>query len=408
LILNALGIILHENAQSAKQQEDDPMWQQEFTWFFACFHDEFRKGNLIAFEGLMGLALAHFFGFYNPKQLADFLGIPHQKLYAQLKGWSVYYLKEMLIRFMVKQAVEHLKPVFGKSTATQSRAGMTLSIDNSVMDRFGKLLRCTWSWFSGRYHKVIRGQDLLGIVLTINHITLPLQLLFCPKQGRYNTNKADLLLFMLSRLKDEFAREGLDLTKIPLTMDSWFVSQPLRERLHRLGFTKIIIAGKSNYTFTINGKKQDASTWKKELVLYDDKWGIDVPSCRVQGHSPTFGSITLFFFQKSTTRSFYLMNFSKTSMRGAEIWHIWKQHSLIECFWKILKSIFHIRAMQLPGDGLYTALLIKVRAYLLAVRLKTHGTFSKLTLTQIMRKLRRDHDLHILLTEHFHLPFLST
>ena len=135
--------------------------------------------------------------------------------------------------FMIKQAVEELEPVFGKSAATQSRAGMTLSIDNSVMDRFGKLLRCTWSWYSGRYHKVIRGQDLLGIVLTINHIALPLHLLFCPKQGRYNTNKADLLIFMLSRLKDAFAREGLDLTKIPLTMDSWFVSQPLRERLHR-------------------------------------------------------------------------------------------------------------------------------------------------------------------------------
>ena len=49
---------------------------------------------------------------------------------------------------------------------------------------------------------------------------------------------------MLSRLKDAFAREGLDLTQILLTMDAWFVSQPLRERLHRLGFTKIIIAGK--------------------------------------------------------------------------------------------------------------------------------------------------------------------
>jgi len=86
----------------------------------------------------------------------------------------MYYLKEMLIRFMVKQAVEHLKPVMTKSAATRSRAGMTLSIDNSVMDRFGKLLRCTWNWFSGRYHKVIRGQDLLGIVLTINHIAVPL------------------------------------------------------------------------------------------------------------------------------------------------------------------------------------------------------------------------------------------
>lgn len=209
------------------------MWQQEFTWFFALFHHEFRQGHRIAFEVLMALAFAHFFGFYNPKQLADFLDIPHQKLYAQLKDCSLYYIKEILVRFMVKQAVEHLKPALSKSAATQSRSGMTLSIDNSVIDRLGKLLRCTWSWYSGRHHDVVRGQDLLGIVLTIHHIALPLHLLFCPKQGRYNTNKADLLIFMLSRLKAEFAREGVDLTKISLTMDSWFVSQPLRTRLHR-------------------------------------------------------------------------------------------------------------------------------------------------------------------------------
>jgi hypothetical protein len=309
---------------------------------------------------------------------------------------------------MIKQAVEHLKPALQKSAATQSRAGLTLSIDNSVIDRLGKLLRCTWSWYSGRYHKVIRGQDLLGVVLTINHIALPLHLLFCSKQGRYNTNKADVLVFMLSRLKAAFDREGIDLTKIPLTMDSWFVSQPLRQRLHDLGFTKIIIAGKSNYTFTIARHKQDASQWKKALVLHEPTWGIDVPSCRVRAHNPTFGTLILFFFQKSTTRSYYLMNFSTVSMRGAEIWHIWKQHHLIECFWKILKSIFHIRSMQLQGDGLYTALLIKVLAYLLAIRLQAHRPFSKLTITQIMRNLSRDHDLRTLLTEHFHLPFLAT
>jgi hypothetical protein len=384
------------------------MWQQEFTWFFVLFHHEFRQGNLMAFEVLMALALAHFFGFYNPKHLADFLGIPHQKFYAQLQDWSVYYLKEMLIRFMVKQAVEHLKPVLTKSASTQSRAGMTLSIDNSVMDRFGKLLRCTWSWYSGRCHDVVRGQDLLGIVFTVNHIALPIHLLFCPKQGRYNTNKADLLIFMLSRLKAEFNREGIDITKIPLTLDSWFVSQPLRERLHCLGFTKIIIAGKSNYTFTIDSKKQKASQWKKDLMLHNPTWGIDVPFCRVQGYSLTFGAIILFFFRKSTSRSYYLMNFSHVAMRGAEIWHIWKQHHLIECFWKILKSIFHIRAMQLQGNGLYTALLIKVFAYLLAIRLKAHRPFSQLTITQIMRHLSRDHDLRDLLMTHFHDAFSIT
>ena len=68
------------------------MWQQEFTWFFALFPHEFRQGHRIAFEVLMALAFAHFFGFYNPKQLADFLDIPHQKLYAQIiyhpqSGW---------------------------------------------------------------------------------------------------------------------------------------------------------------------------------------------------------------------------------------------------------------------------------------------------------------------------------
>jgi Transposase DDE domain len=388
-------------------QEDDPMWQQEFTWFFALLHHEFRRGNRIAFEMLMALAFAHFFGFYHPKQLADFLDIPHQNLYRQLQECSLYYLKEILRRFMIMQAVEPLKPVMTTSAATLSRASVTLSVENSVRDRFGKLLRCTWSWYSGRCHEVMRGQDLLGIVLTINHMALPLHLLFCSKQGRYNTTKANVLISMLSRLKAEFYSQGIDLTKIPLTMDSWFVSQSLRQRLHDLGFTKIIIAGKSNDTFTIDGKKQDASQWKQELLLHDPTWGIDVPSCRVHAQSPTFGSLILVFFQKSTTRSYYVMNFSHVSMRGADIWHIWKQHHLIECFWKILKSIFHIRARQLPGHGLSTALLIKVLAYVLAIRLQAHRPFSKLTLTQMMRNLSRDHDLRTMLTAHFHLPFLA-
>jgi hypothetical protein len=127
------------------------MWQQEFIWFFAIFHHEFRKHNAIAFEVLMVLAVANLFGFYNPKQFADFLEVPHQKLYAELKDWRVYHVKKMLLRFMVKQAAEQFKPVLSKSAATRSRAGMSLSIDNSVIDRLGKLIRCAYSWYSGRF-----------------------------------------------------------------------------------------------------------------------------------------------------------------------------------------------------------------------------------------------------------------
>jgi hypothetical protein len=224
LIFEALGNTFDENANDFIIG-GHPMWQQEFIWFFTIFHHEFRKNNPVAFEVLMVLAVAHLFGFYNPKQLADFLEVPHQRFYAELKDWSVYQVKKMLLRFMVKQAAEKLQPVLSKSASTRSRAGATLSIDNSVMDRFGRLLRCTWSWYRGRYHKVIRGQDLLGIVLTIQNIALPLHLLFCPKQGRYHTTKADLLIFMLTQLKTAFLREGIDITQLPLTMDSAYVSQ---------------------------------------------------------------------------------------------------------------------------------------------------------------------------------------
>src|SRR2546426_11249139 len=52
------------------------MWQQEFIWFFTIFHQEFRKNNAIAFEVLMVLAVAHLFGFYNPKQLETIASLP--------------------------------------------------------------------------------------------------------------------------------------------------------------------------------------------------------------------------------------------------------------------------------------------------------------------------------------------
>lgn len=380
------------------------MVDKTLTWFFVTFSKEFRQGQKTAFEVIMFISVAHFFGCYNPKQLADFLGIAHQQVYHYLKGWSLYALKKLLFRFMVKQAAERLKPLLGKSEATRSRAGLTLSVDNSVIDRLGRRLRCTWSWYSGRAKDVVNGQDLLGVVLTIGGMVFPLHLLFCSKQGRKNTDKPSLLVAMMKELKEAFAQEGIDLTCFPITMDSWFVSQGLREELNKLGFHTIMVAGKSTYVFTIGKQKQSALEWKKTLQLVERQWGIEVPSLRVKAISPTFGAIVLLFFQKSTTRSYYLMDFSESPLRGAEIWHIWKQHGLIECFWKLLKSTFKIKDMRLQGDGLYTGLVIKILAYLLALRLKRQRRFSNSSLTQIMRTIQREHDFTELRDKHFHLP----
>jgi len=395
------------NAVRQISREDNLMLNKEFTWFFVIFGREFRQNKRIAFETLMFLAMAHFFGFYNPKQLADFLGIPHQGFYRAMEERSTYYPREMLVRFMVRQAAEKLRPIMGKSGATVSRAGVSLSCDNSVIDRLGRLLRCTWSWYSGRCKKVVTGNDLMGTVMTISGIAFPLHLLLCSRQGRANTNKPDLLISMLTRLTEEFAKEGVDLTAFPITLDSWFVSEELRQRLRDLGFEKIIIAGKGNHTFKIGKVKQKASSWKKTLRLLTEQWGIDVPSLRTEAVSPTFGLVVLFFFEKSATRTYYLMDFSKTPLRGAEIWRIWSQHHIIECFWKILKSVLGIKAMRPRGNGLHVTLLIKVIAYILATRLSMRRPFLKMTVTEIMRKIRRESDLEDILREHFHVPIPS-
>jgi hypothetical protein len=385
------------------------MLKNSIEWFFVIFEKEFRQTNLEAFEIFMFVAVAHFFGCYNPKQLADYLGIGRQGLYRHLKEFSLYTVKKLLIKFMVRQAAEQLKPLLEKSGATRSRAGITFAVDNSVIDRLGRMLRCTWNWYSGRWKKVVRGSDLLGTVMTVSGIAFPLCLLFCSKQGRGNTDKPSLLISMLTLLIQEFRAEGIDLTAFPVTMDSWFVSEDLKKQLYALGFSKIVIAGKGSYVFEIGRTRQKASAWKKMLRLTGDQWGIDVPSLRTDAFSPTFGRLVLFFFQKSTTRIFYLMDFSLNPLRGAEIRHIWKQHHIIECFWKILKSVMEIKSMRLRDDGLYTALLIKVTAYILAVRLKiTEKAYSKMSAEQIMRKIRRDCDLETVLREHFHFYFSTT
>jgi hypothetical protein len=212
---------------------------------------------------------------------------------------------------------------------------------------------------------------------------------------------------MLTRLQAAWPRAGLDLPTLPLTMDAWLVAPPLRQRLQDGGFTKSILAGKSHYPLTIDGPKPDAAQWKTDRVRRHPTWGIAVPSCRVQGRSPTVGAIPRFFFQKSTPRSDDLMHVRRVSMRGADIGHMWKPQHLVEGFWKRLTSLLPIRARQWHGHGLDTAWLSKVCADVLALRLPAQRPFSKWSITQIRRKLSRDHDLKDMLTTHFPLPILA-
>ena len=96
------------------------------------------------------------------------------------------------------------------------------------------------------------------------------------------------------------------------------------------------------------------------------------------------------------------MDLSRVPGRSAEIWKVWEQHHRIEQFWRLLKSVFRIKSIQLRGDGLYAGLLIKVIAYLMVLQLKAQKAFKNLSVVQILRKIRREGSLDTLINEHFH------
>ena len=79
--------------------------------FFLRFSQQFRQGKIEAFEVIMALAISHAYECYNPKQWADYLGIQHQKIYAEISKWSLYRLKKVLIKMMIAQAAEAIKEV---------------------------------------------------------------------------------------------------------------------------------------------------------------------------------------------------------------------------------------------------------------------------------------------------------
>ena len=56
------------------------MLEQVFNWFLTTKAQILRKGGKCGFEVLMLMSVAHLFGLYNPKELADYLDIRCQSI----------------------------------------------------------------------------------------------------------------------------------------------------------------------------------------------------------------------------------------------------------------------------------------------------------------------------------------
>ena len=368
--------------------------------FQEFFDVNFQQCDQESVEILLMLAYGHMFDIFTPNQLAQILGLDKNKVYDAINSWSIYHLRKLFLNAGFSQVKELIAEVLTKSPATLSRMRITLCVDDTVIDRMGNLMSLTYSWFSGRHHDVVKGQNIIAITIKIGERVIPLCIRPVGKQGRGNTSKPEIFRDMLDSVLELFQQEGIDLNQFPITFDSWYGSHDLVKILKEAGFDQILIHAKSNYVFTIDGKKQKLSLHKKEIQLDDSAWGCKgIPVARKEAESPTFGKVILVFFMDCSKLK-CLMVFGR-KLRACEAISIWKQHHSIEQFWRRLKYDLQIHRMRLRSrQGVYAMVAVKLVAYLVMEQV---SSMTRMTFQQVKNYAKREIDLCSFFSEHFHL-----
>lgn len=340
-------------------------------------------------------------GLYNPHQIAQERGCAPGMLYSALHSLSASQWRRLLEKIMGECALERLQHFELRSKATRSRLHASLAIDDSVVKRLGEALSYVWRWYSGQFKQVVRGQDLVGIVLHIGHETIPLALVWVSKQGSGPISKPEVLLKEISRLKDYFAAQGVDLTQVGVSLDSWWVSQPLIEGLAELGFDKQVLAAKANLQLS-NASGTAKLGQRKSSAALKSGWGHTRPAERLCGANPTLGWIVVILFDHPRSKTFGVICPARP-LRTCEALRLWANHSAVETFWKRLKQWLGLGRMQLrERGGSWAELCLRVLAYFLAGLL---GAPQNISLAQLTHALRRRATFAELIDEHFHLDF---
>jgi hypothetical protein len=377
---------------------------QSIAFFQEFFSATFNVSSQNAIKVLLMLASGHIFDIFTPNHLVQTLCIDKNKVYSAIKVWSIFLSRKLLLAAGCHIASMLIKCAITKSPATLSRLRITLCVDDTVIDRAGRLISLTYSWFSSKPDKPINGQNIIAITIKIGKRIIPLNIRPVSKQGRGNTSKPDIFRDMICEVLDFFRQKGIDLTDFPITFDSWYGSKPLVDMLSEKGFTNILIHAKGNYVFTIDSKKQKLSAHKKEIQFDESAWGCKgFPVARKEAVSPTFGNVLLLFF-KDGERVNCIMVFGKKP-RSSEIISIWKQHHSIECFWRRLKTDLQIHKVRMRDrEGVYAMVGIKLIAYLLM----EHISFQMgLTFHQLKIQAKREIDICSFFSEHFHSLMVS-
>jgi hypothetical protein len=359
-------------------------------------------------EFLLLLSAGVLLGAYSVNEVCDRLGLSPQQAYAAVRFQSVYRWRKVLGELGYEMAIPLLQELQGKSAATQSRACCVLAVDDSVLERLSREMGLVWAWYSGRRKRVVRGQDILGLVLVIGEVVIPLDIRIVSKQGRVTPTKPEIYAQMLEHAQARFQQAGLDLRDLATSGDSAFLSEHVQAKCQDLKVAGVF-GGKDSYVFTIEGETHKAKHWRPHFAdrLEKDRWGCEVPVYRTPAVSPTFGKVILVFCRRKGARtvSYFILT---QPLRTAEALRIIHQHHWIEVFWKRCKGLFKLANSKLrTPQGARAGVGIKVVGYLLLLRLqialKRYRRFARISMDRLVKLCQQFFDPIPVFQEHFHL-----
>ena len=107
--------------------------------FQEFFDTNFTRCDQESVEILLMLAYGHMFDIFTPNQLIQILGLDKNNVYDAINSWSIYHLRKLFLNAGFSQVKELITEALIKSPATRSRMRITLSVDDTVIDRMGQI-----------------------------------------------------------------------------------------------------------------------------------------------------------------------------------------------------------------------------------------------------------------------------
>ena len=333
-----------------------------------------------AVEIVMILVLSLLFGWDTPAQVARRLGIPQKEVYGTLKGLNLHDWRLLFACAFDDLAIEALRDAQLQSDSTWSRQQVVLAMDDSVIRRWGQLLSYLGTWWSGQFHRVLLGQDIVMCVLKVGKLVIPADfiILSCRKKDRRNAMVANCL----RQIAAKWRNAGIRISRIPVTMDAGYADSDLVKSIRDIGFLKVLTGAKGSYVLHPHRSQKGGAPLRQLLgrnqLLRSPGWGCNERVGFLKGESPTFGKLKVCArLMLGKVRRVFAFGIE----RVCEIVRVWQSHHWVEEFFKRMKHLLSWGSYQLRGtSGAHASIVLPFLAYyaLLILQQRTGSTLASI------------------------------